>query len=211
MQIRHKFAAVLFAVALASCFPVSAQEAKTELSLFGGYRFGGTADVDGTDAEYEARDAPSYGIIWNREHSAETQWEVYFSRQQTDMELSDPTIADPRVDIEFYKLELGGTYLWDGDKVRPYLALTLGGTHIKTESGGGESDTFFSGSLGLGLKFQTSERLGFRLEGRAHGVLVNDSTELFCQTGPNLNVCAVRLQGDWLGQFETFAGVTLRF
>jgi hypothetical protein len=120
-------------------------------------------------------------------------------------------LVSPLVDVELYTLQLGGTYLWEGDGVQPYLAMTLGGTHIKADSGSGESDTFISGSLGLGLKFRPSERLGFRLEARVHGVMVRDSTELFCQTGPNLNVCAVRVQGDIFGQLETFAGLTFRF
>ncbi len=110
-------------------------------------------------------------------------------------------------------MQVGGTYLWEGDAVRPYLVMTLGGTHIKSnpDNGNGDSDTFFSGSMGVGFKMQPTRRLGLRLEARAHGVLMRDSTKLFCQTGPNNNVCAVELQGDWLGQFETIAGIVFRF
>lgn len=199
--------AVLFTVAATS----SAQELDNEFTVFGAYRFGGEISVDESDEVYEANDSPSSGLIWNKRHKRNTQWEVFFSRQETEVELSDPTLASPSVDVELYTLQLGGTYLWEGDGVQPYLAMTLGGTHVKSDAGSGDSDTFISGSLGLGLKLRSSERLGFRLEARLHGVLVRDSTKLFCQTGPSLNVCAVRVEGDMFGQLETFAGLTFRF
>ena len=188
-----------------------AQGYNTEFTLFGAYRFGGTVDVMDSDASYEAQDSPSFGLIWNHHHETNTQWEVFFSRQKTKVELSDPALGDPIVDVDLYTLQLGGTYLWEGDAVRPYLTATLGGTHIKSDAGDGDSDTFISGSIGVGVKMQPGERLGFRFEARAHGVLMRDSTKLFCQTGPNLNVCAVEIQGDWLGQIETFAGIVFRF
>ena len=191
----------------------AAQKLNTELTVFGGYRFGGSINVLDSDATYEAQDSSSFGLIWNHRHQANTQWEVFFSQQQTEVELSNPMIADPIVDVEFYILQLGGTYLWEGDAVRPYLVMTLGGTHIKSnpDNGSSDSDTFFSGSIGVGFKMQPTRRLGLRLEARAHGVLIRDSTKLFCQTGPDNNVCVVELEGDFLGQLETFAGIVFRF
>jgi len=189
------------------------QAIDTEFTVFGAYRFGGSIAIADSDATYEVQDSPSFGLIWNHRHKANTQWEVYFSQQQTEAELSDPMLANPIVDVDLYTLELGGTYLFEGEAVRPYLAMTLGGTHIKSNSdnGGGDSDTFISGSFGLGIKMQPGKRLGLRLEARIHGVLMRDSTRLFCQTGPNANVCAIELQGDMLGQLETFAGIVFRF
>ncbi len=209
---------VLHYIGLALAFLMAAtsamgQELNTELTVFGGYRFDGSINVLDSDATYEVQDSSSFGLIWNHRHQANTQWELFFSQQQTEVELSDPTIADPIVDVELYTLQLGGTYLWEGDLVQPYLALTLGGTHIKSnsDSGNGDSDTFFSGSMGVGFKMQPTKRLGLRLEARATGVLMRDSTKLFCQTGPDANVCAVKIEGSMLGQLETFAGIVFRF
>lgn len=184
---------------------------ETELTVFGGLRTGGEINVEDSDAVYEANDSSSYGLIWNTREKRNTEWEVYFSQQQTEVERNDPLLLRPRIDVDIYTLQLGGTYLFDGKNVRPYLAMTLGGTHIKTDSDSGSSDTFFSGSLGLGLKFREGERLGFRLEGRAHGVLVSSNSKLFCRTGPDENICVVQVEGDLFAQFEAFAGVTFRF
>ncbi len=209
MRFKLSHYAVL-SVALLTVAPAAiAQEQNTEFTLFGAYRFGGTINVMDSDASYEVQNSPSFGLIWNHRHETNTQWEVFYSQQKTEVELSDPALADAVVDVDLYTLQLGGTYLWEGDAIRPYLAATLGGTHIKSDSGNG--DTFLSGSIGVGFKIQPGERLGFRFEARAHGVLLRDSTKLFCQTGPDLNVCAIEIQGDWLGQIETFAGIVFRF
>ena len=202
----------MLSIALLTIAPAAiAQRQNTEFTLFGAYRFGGTIDVLDSNSLYEAQDSPSLGLIWNHRHETNTQWEVFYSQQKTEVELSDPALADPIVGVDLYTLQLGGTYLWEGDAIRPYLAATVGGTHIKSDSGNGDSDTFLSGSIGVGFKIQPGERLGFRFEARAHGVLLRDSTKLFCQTGPDLNVCAIEIQGDWLGQIESFAGIVFRF
>ena len=196
MRFKLSHYAVL-SVALLTVAPAAiAQEQNTEFTLFGAYRFGGTINVMDSDASYEVQNSPSFGLIWNHRHETNTQWEVFYSQQKTEVELSDPALADAVVDVDLYTLQLGGTYLWEGVAIRPYLAATLGGTHIKSDSGNG--DTFLSGSIGVGFKIQPGERLGFRFEARAHGVLLRDSTKLFCQTGPDLNVCAIEIQGDWL-------------
>jgi len=183
-----------------------------ELTPFGAYRFGGTFEVIDTDTSYELDDAPSYGLIVNFRHQANTQWEILYSREQTEAAFSDPLSGNSLVDVDIDVLQGGGTYQGDGDTVRPYLALTVGGTHISTSAAGGsKSDTFWSGSIGIGLQIRPTERVGIRLEARAYGTLLDSNSDIFCQTGPNQNVCAVRIDGTLLSQFETLAGVVFRF
>jgi hypothetical protein len=40
---------------------------------------------------------------------------------------------------------------------------------------------------------------------------MNSNTDLFCQTGPDINVCAIRIDGSIMGQVAAFAGVVFRF
>jgi hypothetical protein len=190
---------------------LQAQEAVTEITAFGAYRFGGTFEEDESDASYELNDSPSFGLILNFRHKDPTQWEIFYSQQQTEAEFSGATGNDPEVDIDLHVLQLGGTYQWEGEVARPYLAFTLGGTHVRTSSAESKSDTFFSGSIGVGMKFLPTSRVGIRVEARAYGTLVSSSTDLFCSTGPDLNVCAIRLEGRMLSQVETLAGITVRF
>lgn len=188
-----------------------AGELDTELTAFGGYRFGGTFDVQDTESSYEWQDASSFGLIWNHPYKDNTEWEVFLSQQHAEAELSGAAVLDPVLDVETTTLQIGGTYLWDGAKARRYLVATIGGTHIKAASQAAESDTFLSGSIGLGIKVAPKSRLGLRLEARWNMVLTSSSTDLFCRTGPDLNVCAVKTEGDLFNQLETFAGVVFRF
>lgn len=190
---------------------LQAQEAGIELTAFGAYRFGGTFEEEATEAEYELNDSPSFGLILNLRHKDPTQWEILYSQQQTEAEFVGTTTNDPEVDVDLHVLQLGGTYQWEGEVARPYLAFTLGGTHVRTSSNGSDSDTFFSGSIGVGMKFLPTSRIGIRVEARAYGTLVDNNTKLFCSTGPDQNICAIQLEGKMLSQVETFAGITVRF
>ncbi len=200
-------------VPLMLLFPtlIQAQEATTEITAFGAYRFGGTFEQEESEAKYELVDSPSFGLILNLRHQDPTQWEILYSQQQTDAEFIGATANDPEVDVDLHVLQLGGTYQFEGEVARPYLAFTLGGTHVRTSSTGSRSDTFFSGSIGVGMKFLPTSRVGIRVEARAYGTLVDNSTDLFCSTGPDTNICAIRIEGKMLSQVETFAGITVRF
>ena len=176
-----------------------------------GYRFGGELDIQQASATLEIDDSASFGLLLNIENDAKTTWEVLYSQQQTEASVNDPALNVASVDTDIHVLQLGGTYHGDGDNVRPYLAMTLGGTHVRTSGTGSDSDTFWSGSIGVGLDIKPTSRFGLRLEARAYGTLTDSNTELFCRTGPDLNICAIRIDGDVLSQIEAFAGFTLRF
>lgn len=205
MRTRWMLAAVLAACSAAT----AAQEtARFEITPLAGYRFGGTFDIDSIDAAYEMDDAASFGLILDLRESSNTQWELIFSQQQSDAQLNSALALQPTVDVDIRLLQVGGTYLGPGSRVRPYLAATIGGTRIDVDS---ESDTFFSGSIGVGLQILPESRVGLRVEARAHGALTSSDSDLFCRTGPDENICAVRVEGEVLGQFETFVGAVVRF
>ena len=201
----------LAALAAAAPGGAAADDAVTEITAFGGYRFGGSFDVIEGGGSYDFDDAPSFGLIVNHEHSAETQWELFFSRESTTAEFGGVAVGVPAVDVDTSVLEIGGTYLWEGERVQPYLAATIGATHMSASANGSESDTYWSGSIGFGMRVAPTARVGVRLEVRFHGAFTSDSTDLFCRTGPDANVCAVRVEGDLFSRTEAFAGITARF
>ena len=203
---RYLIAMLIFVPAL-----TSAQESGVEITPFAGYRFGGTFETADASVEYEMEDSSSFGLILNFRHKSNTQWEIFYSQQRSEATFSETSAIDQVVDVDIHVLQLGGTYVGDGDKMRPYVAMTLGGTHIRTDSVDSADDTFFSGSIGIGMKFMPSSRIGIRVEARAYGTLLSSDTKLFCQTGPDQNICAVQVDGNLLSQFETFAGITFRF
>lgn len=209
MTTKH-LALLVSAMAAISSAPAVAQDSVT-LTPFGAYRFGGTFKADDGSGSYDVDDSPAAGLLLNWPHRDNTRFEIYAARQDADAIFDAATINDAALDVEMLVLQLGGTYEGDGDTVRPYLAATIGGTHVSVSSIGSESDTFLSGSIGVGVLLQPDARLGLRLEARGHGTLINASTDLFCQTGPDINACALRIEGDVLWQIETFAGIVFRF
>lgn len=188
-----------------------ADDLNVEITPFAGYRTGGTFDLEGIAGSYRIDDSEVFGVLFNLRQTGNTQWEVLYSQQQTTARLRDSTTGAPSVDTDIQVLQIGGTYQGSGETARPYLALTLGGTHIKATANGSQSDTFFSGSLGVGLNLLPNKRLGIRLEARVYGTLMDSSTDLFCSTGPDANICAVRIEGNLLSQVEAFAGLVFRF
>lgn len=185
--------------------------ARFELTPYAGYRFGGTfTDEDGSTS-VELDDGEGFGLIFNLRESANTQWEVVYSRQDTDADTSALNGFAPTTEVRLHHLEGGGTYEFEGGAARPYLALTLGGTRIEPRIPGLKGDTFWSMSIGTGLLIRPTARVGIRLEARAWATLVDSNTSLFCVSAAAGAACAIQIDGRVLWQLETSAGIVFRF
>jgi len=203
----------IIAIFLSISVPVIAQEQafNIELTPFGAYSVGGEFEEKSSGLSIELDESESYGFIFNARHSPVTQWEIFYSRQETSADASGLGLSDPAPELTVEYLQAGGTYMWDGEHVRPFLAATLGGTKVDINTAGFGSDTFWSGSLGLGLQISPNSRLGLRLEARGFGTLLDSSSDLWCQFGPTNNVCAVRIDGTIMWQVQALAGIVFRF
>ncbi|MEO1246373.1 MAG: outer membrane beta-barrel protein [Pseudomonadota bacterium] len=190
----------------------SADETGFQLTPFVGYRMGGQIDAEDNNLDIELDDSVSAGLLLNWHYRDNTEWEIHYSRQDSRALIRNSTSGETdRIDFDAHTAQLGGTYLFDGETLIPYVAMTLGGTYVRTRGDGRESDTFFSGSLGLGVRYSPNSRVGLRLEARAYGTLVSSGTDIFCESDATGGDCAIRLRGDVAGQVETFAGITIRF
>lgn len=184
---------------------------KYDLTPYGAYRFGGSFAADDASYNVDANDSGSLGLIFNIRDTANTQWEFLYSRQDTDATIDGGALSGSTTGMEIQYLQAGGTYHSDRGNVWPFVALTVGGTHIKTSDASASSDTFFSFSLGIGMQIRPTDRFGIRLEARGYGTVIDSNTDLFCQTDPASNVCAIRVSGDVFWQLETLVGLVFRF
>jgi hypothetical protein len=203
----------LIVIVLSFSVPISAQEQTFdfEITPFGAYRYGGEFKETDRNFSIDLDESESFGLILNARHSPTTQWEILYSRQETSADTTGLGLSDPTLDINVEYLQAGGTYLFEGDTVRPFLAATLGATQIDISTPGYDSDAFFSFSLGLGLQVRPTSRLGLRLEARGYGTLLDSNSDLFCEFGPTNNICAVRIDGTIMWQVEALAGIVFRF
>lgn len=206
---RTPLAACLFVLASALATPALGQNepGTIELTPYGSYSFGGTFKDEDTDTQAELQDSGSFGLIFDYKQRNNTQIEIIYSRQQTDAVVTDTMIPD----VTMQYLQVGGTYLFEQDRLLPFMSATLGGTHIDADSGGYGSDTFFSFSIGGGLQFAPNSRVGLRLEARAFGTFLRSGSTVFCGSGPEGGVCSFTLEGDILWQVQTMAGIVFRF
>ena len=164
--------------------PARQTDYRFEMTPFAGYRVGGTFEDETTDAEFELDNAGSFGLIVNMRETANTEWELMFSHQKTEINLDGGPGPATAIDINVDYLQIGGTYLGDGYRARPYLVATVGLAHLDPASAGLPSDTFFAFSIGGGWKLRPSERLGLRLEGRFYGTVIDADSKIFCVSGP---------------------------
>jgi opacity protein-like surface antigen len=181
-----------------------------ELTPILGYRFGGQFDQTEGETTIDLDDASNFGLILNGRDERNTQWEVYYSQQATSADTATVPGLASQTDVDIHYLQIGGTYRGSGERFKPFLSAGIGGTHISPDAAGLDSETYVAFSVGTGLQFFTTERWGMRIEGRAIGTLLDTDSELFCVSEGGA-VCAFRLEGRVLWQFETFAGVTFRF
>ena len=183
-----------------------------QISPFVGYRFGGSFEDKDTEEDYDVDNSSSYGVVINFPAQYYTEWEIYYSKQSTELDTGSLLNNESFIDLDIHILQIGGTYLVDRtSNVQPYIVATAGITHIDPESTNADSDEFFSFSLGGGWKFFPSKRVGIRLDGRLLGTVIDSDTDIFCQTGPEANQCLIQNKGDMLWQFETQASVIFRF
>jgi opacity protein-like surface antigen len=205
-------AAGLFFAAVSQGQETGANEiARFSLTPFGGYSFGGEFKDEGGGLTVDVDDAAHFGLIFNIRESPNTQWEIFYARQETEADTSEVSATQPVVDINVQYLQLGGTYLADGHRARPFLAAGIGATRFDPGPLTFDSENFFSFGIGAGWQLQPTDRLGLRLEGRLLGTFLRSDTALFCETGPDENVCAIEADSEMYWQFQTSLGLEFRF
>lgn len=182
-----------------------------EITPFAGYRIGGTFEDDDTNAELDLDEGGSFGLALNMKADANTEYELTYSHQSTDVDVGDVVAGAPPLDIDVDYVQLGGTYLWDGERSRPFLVATLGIAHLDPDEATLDSETYFAFSIGGGWKLFPSRRLGLRLEGRFYGTLLDSDSRVFCRSGPEQSGCLISTSATVLWQWEMFAGASFRF
>ncbi|MDJ0805552.1 MAG: hypothetical protein QNJ78_01845 [Gammaproteobacteria bacterium] len=175
-----------------------------EITPFTGYRFGGSLEDQVSDYTRDLEEGSDWGIIVGHTASQTTRYELLYSYQ--DSGLADRTDPDNAFDLEVHYLHLGGTVDVSQDKWTPFVSGGLGLTHMSPDRYGLENETLFSLSLGGGLKWYPTNRLGFRFEVRGYGTLTDSSGSLFCDGG-----CDLQVNGTLLPQYETNLGLVFRF
>ena len=183
------------------------REIRGEITPFAGYRIGGEFEDTDTGEALDLDEAASYGLLFDWNLDSRRQIEVLYSHQETELDLEGSVAGVERFDVDVDYLQIGGVYIIDDStRVQPYVAATVGITHLDPQDSGLDSETKFSGSIGVGGKIQFSERIGLRFEGRGYMTLFDSSGEVFCSGG-----CQIKVESSAFTQLEFFTGITISF
>ncbi len=202
------------AVLLFATAPIARGEdgaGRFELTPYAGYGVGGDFEDLSTGAELELDEASTLGLIVNIQADSHSQWEILYLRQGTKLAAGGLFMNQPILKLDVDYLHGGGTYVLDGEQVQPYVAATIGASRFDPNPSEFDAETYFSFSIGAGLRFRPGKRLGIRLEGRLFATFVDSDSEVFCRTGGASNICAIKVDGSLVSQWHAFTGVTFRF
>lgn len=204
-----RYVVILPAFLLSSVlFPGEARaEWGLEITPYAGYTLGGNFTDNTTGANLDVKEGGSFGLVLGLPDTPETQYELFYGFQRTKVTGGGTVGGDTLFDLDIHYLHLGGTYMFSGEKVRPFLSGGLGATHFVPHGSGLNRKTYFSLSLGGGVKIPISGHVGLRFEGRGFMTILPDTTEIFCVSSGGA-ACNVKVQGDVLGQLLLTAGIT---
>jgi hypothetical protein len=201
MKIRHLAIAALISMAAAT--PAAAQNAVT---LYGGYRGGGSFEQSSspnTSVDLQSSAAFSASLDWGLDAARQVQ--VFASYQSTDIAAYGN--AAPAVPLTVSYLHLGGTNFFEGAIGRgAYLVGGLGVTRMSPGLAGLSDEYRPSMNLGLGYQLPLAPSFALRFELRGYLTLVNSNANLFCSGG-----CVITLRGDALTQAEAMVGLSFGF
>jgi outer membrane protein with beta-barrel domain len=201
---------VLMAAPVQYAHAQSASTAKSESSItvYGGDRFGGGVTDSTTNSTVNLENGSSVALAVDIGLDRNTQIELFYSRQNTALTSGAFSSQANNIGLTLHNYQIGGTNFIEEVGRGLYIMGGIGGTTAKPNRSGLNSETFFSGNLGIGWMVPLGPHVGLRFEGRGYGILLNNHSALFCggTTG-----CTVAITGNGLFQGEVLAGLSIRF
>jgi len=186
-----------------------------EVSGFGALAVGGhfrmtdtTGSSSGTGSTVSLADHGAFALAADLRADEGSWYELFYSREATALR---GNFSVPPTDVTVEYLHIGGTVLLnDEPKIKPYIVGGLGVTRF-TPGEQGSTDTRFSASLGVGLRWPVSRHFSVRLEGRGFVTLVNPDAAVFCRSDQSGLLCRIHGSGQTFVQGEFLAGAAFAF
>jgi len=184
------------------------EKKESSVTLYGGYRSGGSLTDANTGSSVNVRNDSSYALAVDIGLDRQTQVQLFYSHQQSALSSGTfaPTVNDFGLAIDYY--HAGGTYFFEEVGAGGYVMAGFGATHMSPDRGDLNSETFLSGHIGMGFMLPLGKHVGLRFEARGYGTLVNNESSLFCSDNAG---CVVAIKGDAMYQGEALAGLSIRF
>jgi hypothetical protein len=197
------------AIGCLAAIPGAAQDRKVEISPFAGIQFGGA--VQSQPGLLQVESDLVLGAIVDFRVRPDATLQFLYARQDTTLDFQSSDLFFPAhvragLAVEYY--HLGGAVEFGEGKLRPYFALTVGGTRFDPNVEGYGSEWRFSIGSGVGVKGYLSPRFGLRAEVRVWPTFLMTSGGFLCSLPGG---CLVSLESDFLPQGSATAGFFVAF
>jgi hypothetical protein len=179
---------------------------ESSVTLYGGDRFGGSVTDSTNNSSIDLKNGSSFGLAVDIGMDPGRQVEVFYSQQNTALTSGAFSLKGNGLTLRNY--HVGGTAFIDEIGRGVYVMGGIGGTTATLKNGGLNSETYFSGNLGVGFMVPLGRHVGFRFEARGYGIALRGSGALFCG---GRSGCTVAVKGNGLFYGEVLAGVAARF
>lgn len=181
---------------------------ESNVTLYGGGRFGGSVTDSTTNSSIDLKNGSSFGLAVDIGLDRSRQVELFYSQQDTALTSGAFSSRLGNVGLTLHNYHIGGTAFIDETGSGVYVMGGIGGTTATPKGSGSNSETFFSGNLGVGWMVPIQKHVGFRFEARGYGIVLNGNGSLFCGGAAG---CTVAIKGRGLFYGEVLAGVAVRF
>ncbi|MNE01543.1 hypothetical protein D3C80_939860 [compost metagenome] len=152
-----------------------------------------SSDIDSLQGESSG----NWGLFISKEVNDPGMIELLYSHQSTPISPDQPD----RLTVD--TLHFAGALTLSDNVMAPYIGAGIGLTRFDAY----DSEVAPSMSLALGVQPRLTDRLALRAEVRGYGSLVNEDSQFLC----NPEICAFRVRGELITQWQANIGLTLRF
>jgi hypothetical protein len=177
-------------------------------TVYGGDRFAGSVTDSTTNSTINLRNGSSFALALDIGLDRNNQAEVFYSQQNSALASGVFSSKARNIGLTLYNYQIGGTAFTEEVGRGLYAVGGLGGTTVKPHRSDLNSETFFSGNVGIGWMVPIGAHVGLRFEARGYGILLNNKSAVFCGGAAG---CAVAIKGNALFQGEALAGIAARF
>lgn len=183
-----------------------AKTKESSVTVYGGYRFGGSLTDANTGATVNLKDDASAALAIDIGLDRQTQLQLFYSYQNTALSSGSFSPQVNNFGLTLHNYHIGGTYFLAEAGRGLYFMGGIGATTATPDLAGLNSETFFSGNLGIGWMVPLGKHVGLRFEARGYGILIDNDSAMFCSGG-----CVVSIKGDTLTYGEALVGLSIRF
>jgi hypothetical protein len=197
----------LIATAMMMALPTVCAAKDYALTMYAGYRGGGSFTDADTERGLELDSSVAVSIALDLPLDASRQIQIFLSHQRTDLDLDGTSAAGgDKLPMNITYLHIGGTNFFEGGIGKgPYVVGGLGAT-LFDPGQGYSSEWYPSINIGIGYQWPVGNTLAVRVEARGYATLVNSNGGVFCSGG-----CVVSITGDSVSQGELMLGLSARF